>query len=32
VTSFLEKRLPQFPDLVPADLPAPYPWWEDPDF
>jgi enoyl-CoA hydratase/carnithine racemase len=32
VTSFLEKRPPRFPDRVPADLPAPYPWWEDPDF
>jgi enoyl-CoA hydratase/carnithine racemase len=32
VTSFLEKRPPAFPNRVPADLPAPYPWWEDPDF
>jgi enoyl-CoA hydratase/carnithine racemase len=32
VTSFLEKRPPAFPDRVPADLPAPYPWWEDPAF
>jgi enoyl-CoA hydratase/carnithine racemase len=32
VASFLEKRPPRFPDRVPADLPAPYPWWEDPDF
>jgi enoyl-CoA hydratase/carnithine racemase len=32
VTSFLEKRPPTFPNRVPADLPAPYPWWEDPDF
>jgi len=32
VTSFLEKRPPSFPDRVPADLPAPYPWWEDPAF
>ncbi len=32
VTSFLEKRPPTFPDRVPADLPEPYPWWEDPEF
>ena len=32
VTSFLEKRPPTFRNRVPADLPAPYPWWEDPDF
>jgi enoyl-CoA hydratase/carnithine racemase len=32
VTSFLEKRPATFPNRVPADLPAPYPWWEDPDF
>jgi enoyl-CoA hydratase/carnithine racemase len=32
VASFLEKRPPRFPNRVPADLPAPYPWWEDPDF
>ena len=32
VASFLEKRPPRFPNRVPDDLPAPYPWWEDPDF
>jgi len=32
VTSFLERRPPIFPNRVPADLPAPYPWWEDPAF
>jgi enoyl-CoA hydratase/carnithine racemase len=32
VTSFLEKRPPTFPNRVPADLPAPYPWWQDPAF
>ncbi len=32
VTSFLEKRPPQFTDQVPADLPPVWPWWEDPDF
>jgi enoyl-CoA hydratase/carnithine racemase len=32
VTSFLEKRPPSFPAQVPADVPAPYPWWDDPTF
>ncbi|MDQ1438184.1 MAG: hypothetical protein QOK43_1813 [Acidimicrobiaceae bacterium] len=32
VVSFLEKRQPAFPGKVPADLPAPYPWWEEPTF
>ena len=32
VMSFLEKRPPQFPDRVPADLPPSYPWWHDPEF
>jgi hypothetical protein len=32
VMSFLEKRPPQFPNRVPADLPASYPWWDDPAF
>lgn len=32
VRSFLEKRPPEFPGRVPADLPGPYPWWEDPVF
>ncbi len=32
VMSFLEKRAPAFPDQVPADLPAAYPWWERPTF
>jgi enoyl-CoA hydratase/carnithine racemase len=32
VLSFLQKRPPDFPDRVPADLPAAYPWWEDPEF
>ena len=32
VTSFLEKRPPQFTDRVPADLPPVWPWWEEPDF
>jgi enoyl-CoA hydratase/carnithine racemase len=32
VMSFLEKRPPAFPGKVPDDLPATYPWWEEPDF
>jgi hypothetical protein len=32
VMSFLEKRPPAFPDRVPADLPATYPWWDEPTF
>ncbi len=32
VMSFLEKRPPSFPNRVPADLPAAYPWWDDPTF
>jgi enoyl-CoA hydratase/carnithine racemase len=32
VMSFLEKRPPQFPNRVPADLPPSYPWWDDPAF
>ncbi len=32
VLSFLQKRAPEFPDRVPADLPAPYPWWDEPEF
>ena len=32
VRSFLEKRPPAFPGQVPGDVPAPYPWWDDPAF
>jgi enoyl-CoA hydratase/carnithine racemase len=32
VTAFLEKRSPAFRMRVSADLPAPYPWWEEPTF
>jgi enoyl-CoA hydratase/carnithine racemase len=32
VLSFLQKRTPEFPNRVPADLPAPYPWWDEPAF
>jgi enoyl-CoA hydratase/carnithine racemase len=32
VQSFLEKRPPVFPNRVSTDLPAFFPWWEEPDF
>lgn len=32
VASFLEKRLPQFPDHVSKDLPPFFPWWTNPEF
>ena len=32
VASFLEKRPPDFPDRVSADLPDLFPDWVDPDF
>lgn len=32
VGSFLQKRPPEFPNRVPADLPPAYPWWEEPGF
>lgn len=32
VAAFLEKRPPQFPDRVSADMPASYPWWDEPPF
>lgn len=32
VSSFLEKRPAQFPDRVSADMPATYPWWEEPAY
>jgi enoyl-CoA hydratase/carnithine racemase len=32
VLSFLEKRPPAFTDQVPDDLPAPWPFWDEPDF
>ncbi|MGI8792927.1 MAG: crotonase/enoyl-CoA hydratase family protein [Acidimicrobiales bacterium] len=32
VTSFLEKRQPQFPDTVSADLPPYFPWWSEPSY
>lgn len=32
VLSFLQKRPPEFPNRVPADLPPLYPWWDEPEF
>lgn len=32
ITSFLEKRKPDFPGKVSSDLPEFFPWWEDPTF
>ena len=32
VKSFLEKRAPDFPGRVSADMPDFYPWWEEPDY
>jgi enoyl-CoA hydratase/carnithine racemase len=32
VGSFLQKRAPEFPGRVPADLPPAYPWWDEPEF
>ncbi|MEY4161119.1 MAG: hypothetical protein RLZZ136_1740 [Pseudomonadota bacterium] len=32
VESFLEKRLPDFPDRVSHDMPDFYPWWDEPEF
>lgn len=30
VASFLEKRAPQFPNVVSSDMPDFFPWWEEP--
>ena len=32
VASFLEKRPAQFPNRVSADMPAFFPWWDEPEF
>lgn len=32
VASFIEKRLPQFPQTVSTDMPRYFPWWDDPDY
>ncbi len=30
--SFLDKRAPVFPGRLPADAPATFPWWDEPEF
>ena len=32
VSSFLEKRTPHYPDKVSTDMPAFFPWWDEPAF
>lgn len=32
VTAFLEKRTAHFPDKVSTDMPAFFPWWQEPEF
>jgi enoyl-CoA hydratase/carnithine racemase len=32
VMSFLEKRPAKYPNLVSADMPSFYPWWDEPDY
>ena len=32
VMSFLEKRPPAFPQTVSTDMPAFFPWWDEPEF
>ncbi len=32
ISSFLEKREPNYPDKVSSDMPAFFPWWEEPTF
>ncbi|WOJ95981.1 crotonase/enoyl-CoA hydratase family protein [Congregibacter brevis] len=32
VSSFLEKRAPQYPNAVSTDMPDFFPWWEEPDY
>lgn len=32
VASFVEKRLPDFPCTVSADMPDYFPWWEEPEY
>jgi enoyl-CoA hydratase/carnithine racemase len=32
VTAFLEKRVPNYQNKVSADMPAFYPWWDEPEF
>ncbi|WP_120717467.1 crotonase/enoyl-CoA hydratase family protein [Tsuneonella amylolytica] len=32
IASFLEKRVPRYPDTVSADMPDFYPWWDEPGY
>ena len=32
VDSFLQKRAPEYPDTVSANMPDFYPWWDEPDY
>lgn len=32
IASFLEKRTPEYPDKVSADLPDAFPWWDEPEY
>jgi enoyl-CoA hydratase/carnithine racemase len=32
VTSFVEKRLPDFPCTVSSDMPDYFPWWQEPEY
>jgi enoyl-CoA hydratase/carnithine racemase len=32
VSSFLEKRAPQYPNKVSSDMPDFFPWWDEPEF
>ncbi|MGB3721571.1 MAG: enoyl-CoA hydratase, partial [Pacificimonas sp.] len=32
VTSFLEKRTPDYPDKVNRDMPDFYPWWDEREY
>ena len=32
VTSFLEKRDPEYPCKVSTDMPDVFPWWEEPEY
>ena len=32
ISSFLEKRAPEYPDRVSAQMPDFYPWWEQPGY
>ena len=32
VSAFLEKRTPVYPNKVSTDMPAFFPWWDEPEF